>query len=252
MPPAAAKIQPYGASDLRGFRNVLPPGTNGLVNPLDLGRYLTTGARPAHNNDQLAMYSGLTTAAPGIGASQLDRYFKDATFGVRSGDIASQISPEPGATIIRDQGYGVPHIYGDTRPELMFGIGYATAQDRLFFIDALRHAGRADLAAFAGGANAAMDASVWVGEPYTEADRTAQVNYIRQHAPNGQQIYEDTQSYVAGINAYIAQAKLIPLLMPAEYTALGSSAAHSPSAPRTWFRSPVWWVASSASGAGTS
>ena len=56
---------------------------------------------------------------------------------------------------MRDTGFGVPHIYGDTRAELMFGIGYATAEDRLFFIDVLRHAGRGELAQFAGGANAA-------------------------------------------------------------------------------------------------
>ncbi len=50
----------------------------------------------------------------------------------------------------------------------MFGIGWATAEDRLFFIDALRHAGQGDLAQFAGGANVAMDEGVWANEPYTQ------------------------------------------------------------------------------------
>jgi len=61
-------------------------------------------------------------------------YFKDATFGVPGADVDAQRteSPEPGVTIIRDKQFGVPHIYGDTRPELMFGIGWATAADRLF------------------------------------------------------------------------------------------------------------------------
>ena len=118
------------------------------------------------------MYSNLTTAAPNIQASQLGLYYKDATFGVPAGDVGSTETPEPGVTIVRDAGYGVPHIYGDTRAELMFGIGYASAEDRLFFMDALRHAGRGDLAAFAGGANVAMDESVWQGEPYTEQDLT--------------------------------------------------------------------------------
>ena len=35
----------------------------------------------------------------------------------------------------------------------MFGAGYVGAEDRLFFMDVLRHAGRAELSAFAGGAN---------------------------------------------------------------------------------------------------
>jgi hypothetical protein len=103
----------------------------------------------------------------------------------------------------------------------MFGIGYASAENRLFFMDALRHAGRGNLASFAGGANVAMDESVWQGEPYTEQDLTNQVDYIRDHTLDGQQVVSDATNYVAGINAYIEAAKLNPLLEPAEYAALG-------------------------------
>ena len=60
--PSGAHVQPYGKNDFGGFRNVLPPGTNGLVDALQLGSYLSTGARPPHNNDQLSMYDSLTTA----------------------------------------------------------------------------------------------------------------------------------------------------------------------------------------------
>jgi Penicillin amidase len=150
---ASAQVQPYGTNDYSGFRNILPPGTNGFVDLQQLIQYEASGGkiRPPHNDDQLAMYSNLTTAAPNIQESQIGDYYKDATFGVRAGDVQSTESPEPGVTIVRDKQFGVPHIYGDTRAELMFGIGYATAEDRLFFIDALRHAGEGDLASFAGG-----------------------------------------------------------------------------------------------------
>ena len=129
-------------------------------------------------------------------------------------------SPEPGVTIVRDKQFGVPHIYGDTRAALMFGIGWATAEDRLFFIDVLRHAGQGDLAQFAGGANVSMDQSVWASEPYTQQDLVNQVNYGLTHSVYGREIYSDATNYVAGINAYIAAAKKNPLLMPAEYGAL--------------------------------
>ena len=220
---AGAQVQPYGTNDFGGFRNVLPPGTNGLVNAAQLGVYELTKVRPPHNDDQLAMYSNLTTAAPGIQPSQIGNYFKDATFGVPAGDTGSSESPEPGVTIVRDKQFGVPHIYGDTRPALMFGIGYATAEDRLFFIDALRHAGQGDLASFAGGANVSMDESVWASEPYTQQDLTAQVQHIAA-GPDGSQILSDATNYVAGINAYIAAAKnplSLATKMPAEYTVLG-------------------------------
>src|SRR5581483_7030143 len=176
------------------------------------------------NNDQLAMYSSLTTAAPNITTAQIGNYFKDATFGVPSGEVQSTESPEPGVTIVRDSKFGVPHIYGDTRAALMFGIGFATAEDRLFFIDALRHAGQGDLASFAGGSNVAMDESVWESEPYTEQDLTNQITYGLNHSPLGHQIYDDATNYVAGINAYIARTKnplFAAATLPGEYVALG-------------------------------
>ena len=221
---AGAQVQPYGTNDYGGFRNVLPPGTNGLVNVVQLLQYETAGVRPPHNSDQLAMYSNLTTAAPNIQEAQIPQFFKDATFGVRSGNVASTESPEPGATIVRDSQFGVPHIYGDTRPELMFAIGYATAEDRLFFIDALRHAGQGDLAQFAGGANVSMDESVWASEPYTQQDLANQVNYGIAHSADGPQVLQDATNYVTGINAYIARAQnplFTATTMPAEYTVLG-------------------------------
>jgi len=228
---AVAQVQPYGTGDYGGFRDVLPPGTNGLDTLAQLGAFRSTGARPAHNNDQLQMYSGLTTAAGSITAATLPDYFKDATFGVPSGNVGSSESPAPGVTIVRDKQYGVPHIYGDTRTGLMFGIGYATAEDRLFFIDVLRHAGEGALASFAGGANVGMDQSVWANEPYTPQDLANQVDYGIAHTPDGAQIHADEMSYVDGINAYINQAAQ-PLNMltmePAEYAALGQTGGPKP------------------------
>ncbi len=225
-PAAAAQVEPYGSGDYGGFRNILPPGTNGFDNLTQLAQFEATGQRPPHNNDQLAMYSNLTTAAGSIQPSQLGQYFKDATFGVPTGNVASTESPEPGVEIVRDKPYGVPHIYGNTRPELMFGIGYATAEDRLFLIDALRHAGQGDLAQFAGGSNASMDEQVWANEPYTQQDLANQVNYGETHVPYGSQIFQDAQSYVNGINAYVNAASN-PLntltMMPAEYLVLGKT-----------------------------
>ena len=45
---------------------------------------------------------------------------------------------------MRDKAFGVPHIYATTRGGVMFGAGYAGAEDRLFLMDVLRHTGAAD------------------------------------------------------------------------------------------------------------
>jgi acyl-homoserine lactone acylase PvdQ len=220
-PCASAQVEPYGSGDNGYFNNILPPGENGFDNGVQLAQYEANKTHPPHNNDQLQMYSNLTTAAPNIQASELGHFYKDATFGVPAGDVAGTESPEPGVTIVRDARFGVPHIYGDTRAELMFGIGFATAEDRLFFIDVLRHAGDGTLAQFAGGSNVSMDESVWASEPYTDQDLQNQVNYAATASPFSSTVFADETNYVAGINAYIQKAKTDPLLMPGEYAAIG-------------------------------
>src|SRR5207245_295463 len=119
---------------------------------VQLAQFQANGKRPAHWDDQLPLYRDLVYADPTLTHDQIAKYFKDATFGVKANDVGSTESPRAGVTIVRDKGFAVPHIYGTTRPNLMFGIGYATAEDRLFLIDVLRHTGRAQLSSFAGGA----------------------------------------------------------------------------------------------------
>src|SRR4051794_12940611 len=87
---AAVPVPPYGTNDDSGggFHDVLPPGTTGLANLVQPGAFLTTGARPAHNSDQLSMYADLVRATPGMTAANLSKYYKDSTFGVKAGDVA--------------------------------------------------------------------------------------------------------------------------------------------------------------------
>src|SRR3954462_13162103 len=171
---AIACLAAAGAASATDVRNVLPPGANGLSNLAELGAFLTTGARPAHNDDQLGLYSNLLKAPKPFTDATLKSLFKDASFG----GGPSVTRPRSDVRIERDSAYGIPHVYGDTREAAMFGIGYATAHDRLFFMDIFRHLGRAQLSSFAGGdpANRAFDALMWTVAPYTEADLEHQVD----------------------------------------------------------------------------
>jgi acyl-homoserine lactone acylase PvdQ len=217
----AAPPQPYGTNDAGGFRNVLPPGENGLANLAQIFSFRGTGALPPHFADQQPLYENLVYGAPTLTDGGVAGYFKDATFGVQPAEVASTIEPRPGVTIVRDAAYGIPHIYGDTRAGTMFGAGYAGAADRLFLMDVLRHTGRAELASFLGGSNAEADASQWGFAPYTEADLQRQLELApRLHGQLGQQAVEDVQSYVDGINAYIAAANANTALKPGEYSLL--------------------------------
>ncbi len=242
VPPGASGPEPlpYGADDGGGFRDVLPSGTRGHYNAVELAAFLGAGKTVPHCCDQLGMYGDLVYATPGLPADQVGRYFKDATFGVREGDVERRYSPRSDVTIVRDKGFGVPHVYGATRDGAMFGLGYAGAEDRLFFMDALRHAGRGELAGFAGGSNAAMDAEQWAVAPYTEADLQRQADRLDDVlGAAGATIQRDVEHYIAGVNRYIAEAKLDPTKLPGEYLAIGR-----PQGPDPWKATDVLATAS--------
>ena len=216
--------EPYGTNDAGGFYNVLPPGEAGLDNAAQFGAFTALGAVPPHFRDQLPLYENLLYAAPTLTDAEIPQYFKDATFGVKAGEVASTESPRADVTIIRDSGYDVPHIYGSTRAGVEFGAGYAAAEDRLFLMDVLRHTAEASLASFVGGSagNQAMDAAQWTVAPYTQADLQFQIDEAPQvYGATGAQLVSDATNYVEGINAYIQATRLNPLLLPAEYLAIG-------------------------------
>src|SRR5436190_14435815 len=208
-PPAkrAAAIPPYGTHDAGGFRNVLPPGEAGTDNAAQLLQFEADDTTPPHWTDQQPLYDSLIQGAQGLTNKKIGHYYKDATFGVKPNDVDSTTTPEQGVTIIRDKRYGIPHIYGETRADTMFGEGYASAQDRLFLMDILRHTGRAQLSSFIGGSpsNRAMDHAQWQLAPYTEQDLQSQIdNADNFYGAQGARLVADVNSFVDGINAYIA------------------------------------------------
>jgi acyl-homoserine lactone acylase PvdQ len=223
---AQAPVQPYATNDAGGFLNVLPAGENGLDNATQLGEFELNKTYPPHFKDQLPLYANLIHGSPTLTRAQIPSYFKDATFGVKEGEVESTQAPRPDVTIQRDKAFGVPHIYATTRAGVMFGTGYVAAEDRLFLMDVLRHAARAELSSFAGGAegNRAMDRTQWMIAPYTEADLQSQINNATTlYGAEGEKFVKDGTEFVAGINAYINEARLNPNKMPAEYGALGKT-----------------------------
>jgi hypothetical protein len=226
----AASPQPYGTDDAGGFRNVLPPGQDGTDNAFQLAQFEASGARPAHFDDQLPLYTDLLYASPSLTHDDVAKYFKDATFGVKPEDVARTYSPRPGVTIVRDKAFDVPRIYGDTDEDVCFGAGYVAAEDRLFFIDVLRHTGRGTLSSFVGGSasNRRMDRTQWGIAPYTEADLQKQIdNAPKIYGALGTEMVARLGAFVDGINAYIDEAMLNPTKLPAEYAAFGTT-------PRKW------------------
>jgi acyl-homoserine lactone acylase PvdQ len=105
-------------------------------------------------------------------------------------------------TIYRD-GMGVPHVFAATSAEVMFGAGYAQAQDRLAALELARRAAvgrRAEL----------------LGESALASDRKArdrmlgEAELLRMYRRAPQEHQEMMQAFVDGINAAIAEVRADP------------------------------------------
>jgi acyl-homoserine lactone acylase PvdQ len=221
--PAAADTVPTSFQTANDYclgqcNDVMPPGENGNANIVDILGNKLLKTQPPHISDQLGKYDQLLYSYNNLSDSQISNFFNDSSFGVPPDQVESVTKPRGDVTIVRDKATGVPHITGTTRSGTEFGAGFAAGSDRLWLMDVLRHAGRGQLSGFAGGAagNRSMEQSQWAQSAYTEADLQRQVDGIRLKGSRGQQAYDDVMSYIAGINAYIAQAKGL-LTQPGEY-----------------------------------
>ncbi|MGH2651292.1 MAG: penicillin acylase family protein, partial [Actinomycetota bacterium] len=105
----------------------------------------------------------------------------------------------------------------------MFGLGYVSAEDRLFMMDVLRHLGRARLSEFLGPSpsNLAMDAAQFKVADYTEEELYGLGLRLLELDPVlGRQVVNDFADYSDGINAFLQEARVDPRLLPGEYAAL--------------------------------
>lgn len=237
---AAPTPTPYEGTAQGRFFHIIPPGQAGVANAFQSAQFLLTGDQPPHFSDQRDLYTDLLYATPGIADGDIGRYFPDASFGVKPGDVARTYSPRDDVTIVRDASFGIPHVYGATRSGTAFGIGYAVAEDRLFFMDVLRHYGNARLAEFAGGANVETDREQWETAAYTSGDLQRQLEQLPAlYGESGQKLIDDARAWCDGVNAYISDAKLDPTLMPVEYAAI-----NKPLGPDPWTPTDVLNVAS--------
>ena len=225
--PPPPTCSPYRTGDYLGFHDVLPPGTNGRASLVELAAFLATGARPrAQRRPARDVRAAAERDARRDREDDRRCCSRTRASACAPGDQARVYSPgnRAGLTIARDASFGVPHVYGTTRGAAMFGLGYVAAEDRLFFMDALRHAGRGELSGFAGGAagNREMDADQWRQAPYTEADLQRQADQLDDlYGDEGRKLQADAVEYVAGVNQYISEARLDVTKMPGEYAAIG-------------------------------
>ena len=173
--------------------NILAPGEYG---GLPTNEYST---------DQGKLYNALTPLQGHVTPADLKRYYLSEKFGVTGPVVRSEKTGRPGLQILRDRN-DIPHIYGRTRDDVMFGSGWVAAEDRgLLLLEGLGPAYAATLDV--PGLNAfSLLTSARSFTPSAQTIRfvAKQENVLRRAGKPGRQVLRDLQDWVDGINAYEA------------------------------------------------
>ena len=198
-----------------------PPGQEGNVTTEEF----VSGDYGPHYQDQLEMYAGLIDDDD-VTEEDLATHFHSMQFGPGE-EFDDPYSPRDGVTVYRDTTHGIPHIYADSIENASFALGYVTAEDRMFEMDAFRHAARGKLAEFAGpgedDANLKMDIETR-REGYTEAEVQEMFDqFDEKFGELGLTVQAGLQAYADGVNARIAEIQEDPSLCDVAYQATGNA-----------------------------
>lgn len=223
----AQAAPPQVPDHLRAY-SIVAPGQEGNVTAQEL----ISGDYGPHYDDQLEMYASLVDDDD-VTEDELSKYFHSMQFGPGA-EIESEYSPREGVTVYRDT-FGIPHIYADSMDNASYALGYVTAEDRMFEMDAFRHAARGTLAEFVGpgknDANLKMDIDTR-RESYTDAEvQKMHDDLDDKFGAEGKRVQEGLQHYVDGINAKIAEIRADPAQCDAAYQATGNAC---PPFPEDW------------------
>jgi penicillin amidase len=114
---------------------------------------------------------------------------------------------------IRVDRWGIAHIYAETEHDLFFAQGWNAARDRLFQLELWRRQATGTVAEILGPREIQRDVGTRLFMFRRDLDQD-----LRHYHPHGVEI---VGAYVAGINAYIAQANRNPDQLPIEFRLLG-------------------------------
>ena len=192
---AGAWAGPAGAASGDFAYNILPAGQFG-------GLPVT-----ANSTDQLPLYDSLTPLRGNVTTADIRRLFKPENFRP-IGASRVERTGRSGLTIRRDR-FDVPHIYGRTRADVWFGVGWVAAEDRGLLLRLGRGPARAAVAEVPG-VNAfglVTSGRSFVPSAQSEALVTAQQSkLVRAYGAKGREILRDLASYAAGVTAYFKKS----------------------------------------------
>jgi len=194
--PASALIDLSGPA----FQILAPGAEGGLV--------------PGPNSgDQAVLYDKLTPLKT-VTTKKLEEDFVSEKFGVQGAVLRTE-KPIPGLEIQRDKN-DIPHVFGETRSEVMFGSGWIAAEDR----GLLLHLGLGPAYAAALSVPGISPFGLLLeNRSFTpSAEAVAYVanqrKVMKEQGPKGEQVEQDLEAWVEGVNAYEASVPPAQRLLP--------------------------------------
>ena len=171
---------------------IMPSGQYGSVPP------------PANAADQAKLYDGLTPLFGNVTQNDLGKYFTSEALGTDGqGPLTTEPAPRPGVKIVRDR-YHIPHVYGTTDDDVMFGAGWAEAEDRGLLLEQARYNARVAAVDAPGVDALSLTSSLksFVPSAQTEKALSAQTQVLEASGANGKAVLHDIDQWTAGVNAY--------------------------------------------------
>ncbi len=216
----ANAVQPYGTNDAGGFRNVLPPGENGLDNLPQVLEYKSSKSIPKHFDDQQPLYENLLYGAPTLTDETDPELLQGRHLRRRAGRTRIDDRTETGGDDRARQGLRNPaHLRRNARRHDVRRGLRRRRRPPLPDGRAAPHRPRRTRPPSSAARTPPPTRASGRFAPYTEADLEEQIHEMEtEHGAPGKQAVEDLDNYVEGINAYIAAANLDPKLKPAEYS----------------------------------
>ncbi|MGC7101764.1 penicillin acylase family protein [Amycolatopsis lurida] len=231
--PDATGTGPPGYFDYCGAQchDILPGGQGGGVPTWRFLEHVATSwsTQMTNSDDQRRRYDMLPTDYQELTDEQIGQFMNSASYGVPNETPTKVVAPggRKDVTIARD-GLGIPHVKGVTRDGTTYGAGYATAEDRLWMMDLMRHMARGSGVQFAGESARSFQEELWPDIAQSEAELQDQVRRLAESGDEGKQVVRDLESYRDGINGYIEEIQKShgPLdygsQIPIEYKATGN------------------------------
>ena len=177
-------------------RNIIPSGQWGTLPP------------PPNADSQAQMYDSLTPLFQNVTEADLATKFKSEALGSlgTDGPAISTENPKAGVEIVRDQ-FNVPHVTAATYEDGIWAAGWIAATDRLALMEQARFNARVAAIDVPNVTALSLITELKSFRPseQTESELAQQTQVLQNAGPEGVALLNDIDTFVAGINAYLAE-----------------------------------------------